>query len=165
MAAVTLTRVNRVALITLNVPEKLNAMTTSLAEAFGIIVAQLIEDPSDYGCVVITGAGRAFSAGGDLDWLRLRTRDTPSRNSKIMHDFYNKFLRVRHIPLPVIAAINGPAIGAGFCFAMACDIRIVSKKAKLGFTFVGLGKSLTFVVLLLLLCIQYYLNSFLNHTF
>jgi len=56
-----------------------------------------------------------------------------------MHDFYNKFLLVRKIPLPVIAAINGHAIGAGLCFAMACDIRIVSKSAKLGFTFVGLG--------------------------
>ena len=138
-AAVTLTKVNRVAVITLNVPNKMNAMTSSLATSFGLIVTQLIEDPSDFGCVVITGAGRAFSAGGDLDWLRLRTTDTPSRNSKIMHDFYNKFLLVRKIPLPVIAAINGHAIGAGLCFAMACDIRIVSKSAKLGFTFVGLG--------------------------
>jgi enoyl-CoA hydratase/carnithine racemase len=137
--AVTLTKVGRVALITLNVPTKLNAMTAPLADAFGEIVEKLLDDPSEYGCVVITGAGKAFSAGGDLDWLRLRTSDTPSRNSKIMHDFYNKFLRVRQIPLPVIAAINGHAIGAGFCFAMACDIRIASAKAKLGFTFVGLG--------------------------
>ena len=83
-AAVTLTKVNRTALIEFNVPEKMNAMTSSLAEAFGKIVARLIEDPSEYGCVVITGSGRAFSAGGDLDWLRLRTTDTPSRNAHIM---------------------------------------------------------------------------------
>ena len=50
-----------------------------------------------------------------------------------------KFLKVREIPVPTIAAINGAAIGAGLCFAMACDIRVVSEKAKLGFTFVKLG--------------------------
>jgi len=137
--AVTLTKVGRVALITINRAEKMNAMTSEIADGFGEIVTQLVDDPSEYGCAVVTGSGRAFSAGGDLDWLRLRTRDTPSRNSKIMHDFYNKFLRVREIPIPVICALNGAAIGAGFCFAMACDIRIASEKAKLGFTFVGLG--------------------------
>lgn len=139
MPAVTLEKVGRVAKIVLNVPDKMNSMTSEIADAFGAIVAQLVEDPSEYGAVVITGAGRAFSAGGDLDWLRLRTRDTPSRNSKIMYDFYNKFLRVRQIPLPVICAINGPAIGAGFCFAMACDVRVAAANAKMGFTFVGLG--------------------------
>lgn len=139
MAAAILEKVGRVAKITLNVPSKLNAMSLPVADAFGEIVDQLIQDPSPYGAVVVTGAGRAFSAGGDLAWLRARCEDTPSRNSVIMHDFYNKFLRVRTIPLPVIAAINGPAIGAGLCFAMACDVRIAAKDAKLGFTFVGLG--------------------------
>jgi len=139
MPAVLLEKVGRVAKVTLNVPEKMNAMTSEIASEFGKVVAHLVEDPSEYGAVVVTGAGRAFSAGGDLDWLRRRCRDTPSRNSKIMHDFYNKFLCVRQIPLPVIAAINGPAIGAGLCFAMACDVRIVAASAKLGFTFVGLG--------------------------
>lgn len=103
------------------------------------MVDVLVDDCDGIGAVVITGNGRAFSAGGDLGWLRLRHRDTPSRNSKIMHDFYNKFLRVRQIPVPVVAAINGPAIGAGLCFAMACDIRVAAAQAKLGFTFVGLG--------------------------
>lgn len=139
MAAVTLERHGRVAKIVLNRPSKLNAMTLEIAEAFGEIVDQLVRDPSEFGAVVITGAGRAFSAGGDLGWLRERCADSPSRNSAIMHDFYNKFLRVRHIPLPVIAAINGPAIGAGLCFAMGCDVRIAARDAKLGFTFVGLG--------------------------
>jgi len=139
MAAVTLEKVGRVAKITLNMPNKMNAMSLPLADAFGEIVDRLVQDPSEYGAVVVTGAGRGFSAGGDLGWLHERCKDTPSRNSVIMHDFYNKFLKVRKIPLPVIAAINGPAIGAGLCFAMACDVRIAAKDAKLGFTFVGLG--------------------------
>jgi len=137
--AVTLQRVDRVALITLNVPEKLNAMTQALATDFAKVLRVLQDDPSPYGCVVVTGAGRAFSAGGDLKWLEQRGRDSPSRNSAIMYDFYNKFLAIRSLHLPVVCAINGAAIGAGLCFAMACDIRIAAAQAKLGFTFVGLG--------------------------
>lgn len=139
MPAVLLEKVGRVAKITLNVPERLNAMTNELAEDFGKVIAEIREDPSPYGAVVVTGAGRAFSAGGDLEWLKRRCRDTPSRNAQIMRDFYEKFLKIRTLPLPVVAAINGPAIGAGLCFAMACDVRVVSAQAKLGFTFVGLG--------------------------
>jgi len=132
-------QVGRVTKITFNMPEKMNAMTLPLAEAFGEVVGKLVKDPSGIGAVVITGSGRSFSAGGDLSWLRKRCQDTPSRNSKIMHEFYHRFLRVRTLPVPVIAAINGPAIGAGLCFAMACDVRVASRDAKLGFTFVGLG--------------------------
>lgn len=139
MAAVTLEKVGRVAKITLNVPQKLNAMSLEIANEFGRIVSRLCDDPAEYGAVVITGAGSAFSAGGDLAWLQQRQGDTPSRNAEIMFDFYHLFLRVRDLPLPVVAAINGTAIGAGLCFAMACDVRVVSAKAKLGFTFVGLG--------------------------
>ena len=87
----------------------------------------------------MTGAGRAFSAGGDLAWLRERARDSPSRNAEIMRRFYRKFLCIRRVPLPVVCAINGHAIGAGLCFAMGCDVRVASASAKMGFTFVGLG--------------------------
>ena len=62
-------------------------MDLNIASAFGAIVEQLREDPSSIGAVVITGKGRAFSAGGDLAWLRRRTLDSSSRNSFIMRDF------------------------------------------------------------------------------
>ena len=65
-------------------------MDLEISTAFGEIVEQLRKDPSDFGAVVITGKGRAFSAGGDLEWLRRRTRDSSSRNALIMHDFCKK---------------------------------------------------------------------------
>ncbi|KAG5185266.1 ClpP/crotonase-like domain-containing protein [Tribonema minus] len=88
---------------------------------------------------VLTGAGKAFSAGGDTAWLMRRHDDEPERNSHIMRDFYRSFLCIRDLPVPIIAAINGHAIGAGLCLAMACDVRVVALSAKLGLTFVSLG--------------------------
>jgi len=88
---------------------------------------------------VLTGAGRAFSAGGDLGFLKDRGNDTPSRNSVIMRRFYERFLSVRRLPVPVVAAINGPAIGAGLALALACDVRVARHDAKMGITFVQLG--------------------------
>eukprot|EP00438_Fugacium_kawagutii_P034798 Skav236262 [mRNA] locus=scaffold829:602197:602868:- [translate_table: standard] len=137
--AVRLDKVGRVARIILNQPEKMNAMTAQLVEDFGQVLENIHSNASEYGAVVITGAGKAFSAGGDQTWLKQRCKDTAARNSQIMHDFYHRFLAVRSLPLPVVAAINGPAVGAGMCLAMACDIRVAAKTAKMGFPFVSLG--------------------------
>ena len=68
-----------------------------------------------------------------------RHRDTPSRNAVIMREFYSKFLCIRRLPIPTIAAINGPAIGAGMCMAVGCDMRVAAVDAKMGLTFVKLG--------------------------
>lgn len=88
----------------------------------------------------LQGAGKAFSAGGDLDWLLARHRDTPENNIRIMQEFYQKFLVLRSLPMPVIAAINGPAVGAGLCMALGgADIRVASKSARMGVTFTKLG--------------------------
>ena len=94
---------------------------------------------SNLGAVVLTGAGRAFSAGGDLQFLKRRGEDTPTRNAVIMRRFYERFLAVRRLPVPVVAAINGPAIGAGLALALACDVRVAARDAKMGITFVQLG--------------------------
>ena len=56
-----------------------------------------------------------------------------------MRQFYQRFLNIRNLQVPVVAAINGPAVGAGLCFALACDVRIARPDAKLGVTFVGLN--------------------------
>jgi enoyl-CoA hydratase/carnithine racemase len=96
--------------------------------------------------VVLTGAGRAFSAGGDLAMIESRAeqgaKNGPRGRRQIrdgMRSFYKLFLAVRDLPCPAIAAINGAAIGAGFCVALACDVRIVSAEAKLGLNFTQLG--------------------------
>ncbi|KAF2076601.1 hypothetical protein CYY_002087 [Polysphondylium violaceum] len=129
---------NGVSILKLNKPTTLNALTFTMGEEFKKLVAQL-ENESDLKCVVLTGAGKAFSSGGDLNFLRERAADTPENNAKIMEKFYKTFLCIRNIPVPVIAAVNGHAIGAGLCLALATDIRIASTKASLGLTFVGVN--------------------------
>merc|ERR1719350_651417 len=99
-----------------------------------------VKKMEDVRAAIVTGAGKAFSAGGDLDWLLARHRDTPENNIKIMQEFYQKFLVLRSLPIPVISAINGPAVGAGLCLAMGgADIRVASNTARMGVTFTKLG--------------------------
>lgn len=125
--------------LTLNDPDNLNAMSEAMAEEFRHVVAQLSSAAAAPRAVVITGAGRAFSAGGDLQMLD-RKRSLPAReNEQLMMAFYRAFLGIRSIPSPTIAVINGAAIGAGLCLAAACDMRIALRGCKLGFTFVKLG--------------------------
>ena len=138
-SSVLLNRRDGVAVITLSDPAKLNALNGSMAIDFSKVIDDLCDNCADIGAVVLTGAGRAFSAGGDLAFLEHRAADTPSRNSQLMRRFYASFLQVRRLPIPVIAAINGPAIGAGLCLALACDVRVAAKSAKMGITFVNLG--------------------------
>ncbi len=138
---VSVRREGRIAVITLNDPERLNALNAQMGDEFVEVIRELSEgsDSENLGAVVLTGAGRAFSAGGDIGFLKDRSNDTPSRNSVIMRRFYERFLSMRKLPVPVIAAINGPAIGAGLALACAADLRVSSKNAKMGITFVSLG--------------------------
>jgi enoyl-CoA hydratase len=127
-----------VAVLTLNRPEIRNAMDQALTEAFAAAVERLGGDP-DLRAVVVTGAPPAFCAGGDLSWIK----PGPEASVPLMRDkmraFYPKFLGVRALDVPVIAAINGAAVGAGLCLAMACDIRIAAEDAKLSAPFTRLG--------------------------
>lgn len=133
-------KTNGVAIIHLNNETKLNPMTATMGEAFEHAIDTLTtQSNNDIRCVVLTGKGKAFSAGGDLNFLRERTKDSPQNNTKIMRQFYQRFLSLRNLPVPIISAINGPAIGAGFCVALATDIRISHPKAKLGLNFVKIG--------------------------
>ncbi len=132
-------RSGRIATITLNRPAVLNAMTADMGDHFAAAVHELSAAGDEVGAVVVTGAGKAFSAGGDLDFLAARAADAPHRNAHIMRRFYERFLCVRRLPVPVVAAINGPAVGAGLCLALACDVRVAAPKARMGVSFVTLG--------------------------
>lgn len=101
-------------------------------------LSQAIQRHEIRACIV-TGAGEAFSAGGNLDWLEDRHNHSPHSNYQTMIQFYNFFLSIRHLNVPTIAAINGHAIGAGMCMTLGCDFRIAAENAKIGFTFVKLG--------------------------
>lgn len=127
-----------VKILTLSRPKSLNAMTVEMGEAVVAAIAELAAD-SSLRAVVVTGEGRAFSAGGDMGFLEKRKASDPSSNAAVMLDFYRRFLGIRSLPVPVVSCINGPAVGAGGSFAMASDIRVTCDSAKIGFTFVGLG--------------------------
>jgi enoyl-CoA hydratase/carnithine racemase len=131
--------------LTFNDPKRRNAMTQAMGEAFASCVAELGDDPT-LRAVVLTGAGRAFSAGGDLGMIRDRAAEGAARPGAArpgirdtMRSFYGLFLSVRELPCPTLAAINGAAVGAGLCVALACDLRIAAAEAKLGLNFTALG--------------------------
>lgn len=128
-----------------NDPDRLNAMTSAMGLAFRDRIARLAADPT-LRAVVLTGEGRAFSAGGDLDMLEAQSRRGRAHPGAAwrgirdeMSTFYRLFLSVRDLPCPTIAALNGHAIGAGFCIALACDFRYVARDARLGLNFTRIG--------------------------
>ena len=136
--AVLVDRDGGVVTLTFNRPDVRNAMTIELTDAFTEAVNSLRGDPT-VRCVVITGAGRAFCAGGDLSWIEPGPgADVPALRAK-MRSFYPRFLVIRSLDVPTIAAVNGAAVGAGLCVAMACDIRIAAEDAKLSTAFLRLG--------------------------
>ncbi len=135
-----------VATVTFNDPDRLNAMTEAMGEAISAEMAGLAKQ-DDLRAVILTGAGRAFSAGGDLDMIdRMGAAGradpggaTRAANRDFMRRFYGLYLSVRDLPQPTIAAVNGHAIGAGCCVGLACDLRIAADEAKLGLNFTRLG--------------------------
>lgn len=119
--------------ITLNRPEKLNAVNRGLAEELPIAVREAGEDES-VRCVMITGAGRGFCAGLELDPAQIASLSKAKSRTERIDDLEwigRWVLSLRSCPLPVIAAINGPAAGAGFAMSLAADPRIVSEAAAM----------------------------------
>jgi enoyl-CoA hydratase len=126
--------------ITFNRPERLNAITHELADAFADRVAALQDDTSAR-VVVLRGAGRGFCAGLDI---KARSEDpdgSQSERGRGIDRLSEIVLGLRAIPQPVVALVHGPACGGGFAFALAADIRIAGESARMNDAFVTLGIS------------------------
>ncbi len=130
-----------IALLTLDRPEKLNALTFAMYANLPVVLDRLGAD-RDVGSVVITGRGRAFCSGGDREEIvaALKHRDRQG-----LLQFTRQTGRLIHslctMAKPVIASIHGPAVGAGAVIACACDLRVAAQDAQFGFIFPELGLS------------------------
>lgn len=145
MTAVTLTALeDHIACVTLNRPERLNAIDGALIDGMDAALDEL--SSGRFRVAILTGAGRGFCAGADLSgtgepW-------TPPSNSpafKITYDaqvrLADQLTRLYELPIPVIAAVNGVAVGGGLAFALHCDIRIGSEDSRFGSVFITAGFS------------------------
>ena len=147
MAAVELaTLEDRIALITLNRPERLNAIDGALIN--GVHDALDTVSGGDVRVVILTGAGRGFCAGADLSgtgqaWTQPASPATPP--FKINYDaqvrLANLYTRIYELDIPVIAAVNGVAVGGGLAFTLVSDIRVASEQARFGSVFIKAGFS------------------------
>ncbi len=130
---------NSILTITLNRPEKLNAMTPTLLRELREAIEKANAD-SQVRVVIITGAGRSFCAGADLGAAsELIARGGFSYEENLNATYNPLILTMQHLAKPIIAAVNGVAAGAGMSLALACDIRIVAESASFTQAFVKIG--------------------------
>jgi len=127
-----------VAVITLDNPDQRNAMSDPMTASWVSAVDELAADRS-VRAVVVTGEGSAFCSGGNTSWIASEPDATVDELRERMLPFYRAWLSIRRLEVPTLAAVNGPAIGAGLCLALACDIRYAATGARLGVPFVRLG--------------------------
>jgi enoyl-CoA hydratase/carnithine racemase len=144
---------DRVATLTLNRPDKLNAWTRAMEQDVRQAMRDAVADES-VRVIVLTGAGRGFCAGADMSLLNevvqrrpgaSEVRDTFVPNGgnasdpAVRPDFQQKYSYFPAIPKPIIGAVNGPAVGLGFIISLYCDIRFASDAARFGTAFARRG--------------------------
>jgi enoyl-CoA hydratase len=126
-----------VRIVTLNRPAELNAINRALHWGLANVWRQLAVDP-EARVVILTGAGRAFSAGGDLDWI-MSFPDDPAARDDSLREGAQIIEEILRFPLPVIAAVNGAAVGLGCSVAVLSDIVLISDRAFLADPHVSVG--------------------------
>ena len=133
----------RVATLTLDRDDIRNALTGSGLVDDIVNTCEWINGNERISALIITGAGKAFSAGGNIKDIRDRRADFAGDVAQLAENYRRGIQRIPQaidaLEVPVIAAVNGPAIGAGFDLANMCDVRLCSNAAKFGETFVNLG--------------------------
>ena len=120
-----------VARLTLNNPDARNSLSAPMVADI-VQAMDAIEADESVGAMIVTGAGSAFCAGADLGNLRHATRES-------LTNVYEGFLRIARSPLPTIAAVNGPAVGAGMNMVLGCDVRIAATRARFDTRFLQIG--------------------------
>jgi 2-(1,2-epoxy-1,2-dihydrophenyl)acetyl-CoA isomerase len=139
LETIKLTRADGAATIELNRPETLNAWNRRFGEELNAAVSELAEDEK-VRAVMITGAGRAFSSGADLREQRDGAEGEPPDLSARLREIYHPILLgIREMPKPVIAAVNGPAVGIGCSLALDCDLIVAAESAYFLLAFVNIG--------------------------
>ena len=124
--------------LVLDNPDQRNAMSEEMTSSWVRAIDALADD-RDVRVVVVTGEGSAFCSGGDTSWIASEPDAGVDHLRRRIMPFYRAWLSIRRLEVPTIAAVNGPAIGAGLCLALACDLRYAASGAKLGVPFVRLG--------------------------
>src|ERR1700732_1192814 len=132
---------NGITTLTLNRPERLNALSPSMTAGLKEALERLSTD-RDCGAIVITGAGRGWCAGGDVKTMESRGNEqTFEDRVEGLRRAHQLPLLMRSIPKGIIGMINGPVAGAGLGLALACDLRIAGKAARFGTAFARIGYS------------------------
>jgi len=132
-----------VAVLTMNRPDRLNAMSRPMLDGMLVSLQRLAEDPA-VGVVVLTGAGRGFSAGGDVKAMaegRETDGDTLEDKAQSLRARMETSRWLHEMPKPTIAMVRGAAAGAGLSLAMACDLRVASDNARFATAFARVGYS------------------------
>lgn len=133
-----------IALVRLNRPELLNAIDGALLDGVDDALHRL-ETPGNFRVAVLTGAGRGFSAGADLSGTGEPWTEPAAAPFKTMYDsqlrLTRQLTRLYELPIPVIAAVNGVAVGGGLAFALHCDVRVAAEEARFGSAFIKAGFS------------------------
>jgi enoyl-CoA hydratase len=128
---------DRVQVLTLDDPDRRNALSASMVDEI-VAAVEAAEVDDGTGAIVVTGAAPAFCSGADTSNLRALGDAEPSDSGSV-RSLYDGFLAVRDCTLPTVAAVNGPAVGAGFNLALCCDVRMVGESARFDSRFMTIG--------------------------
>ena len=129
---------SEIGVVTLNRPENRNSMTGEVLDGFSAAIAKAREN-SALRCLVVTGRGKSFCAGADFKSMVRRDGERPLQPNERSFAMYRPFLSVLELDIPVIAALNGHAIGGGMGLALVADLRVANREARYGANFTKLG--------------------------